>query len=134
MGPLILGYDAYGLEVARDIKKLFEVEELRRSTYPQTAFAVAKKVVETGGKGILICKTGLGMCICANKITGAYACVCYRPRDVITAVTRNDCNILCIGSWTLEGPIYEMIALFLTLKCESVNPKEIKKLEEELNV
>lgn len=72
--------------------------------YPAVAEKVAKAVA-TGGceRGILICGTGIGMSIAANKVHGVRAAVCH---DVFSArMTRmhNDANVLCMGERVI-GP------------------------------
>ena len=65
--------------------------------YPIIAKAVAEKVLETGNKGILICGTGIGVSITANRYNGIRASHC---TDTFTArMTRmhNNSNILCLG-------------------------------------
>lgn len=65
--------------------------------YPPIAKAVAKEVLETNSKGILVCGTGIGMSITANRIDGIRASHC---TDTFTArMTRmhNNSNILCLG-------------------------------------
>ena len=65
--------------------------------YPQIAKTVAKDVLATKSKGILVCGTGIGMSIAANRFEGIRASHC---TDTFTArMTRahNDSNILCLG-------------------------------------
>lgn len=66
--------------------------------YPQVAEKVANAVASGAcEQGILVCGTGIGMSICANKVRGIRAAVCH---DVFSArMTRmhNDANILCMG-------------------------------------
>jgi ribose 5-phosphate isomerase B len=66
--------------------------------YPDIAAEVGRKV-STGDvdRGILICGSGLGMCIAANKITGVRAAPCYD--DVTAELSRrhNDLNVLCLS-------------------------------------
>ncbi len=65
--------------------------------YPLIAKDVAKEVLKTNGKGILVCGTGIGMSITANRFEGIRASHC---TDTFTArMTRmhNDSNILCLG-------------------------------------
>ncbi len=66
--------------------------------YPDVAAAVARKVA--GGevdRGILVCGTGIGMCIAANKIPGVRAAPCHD--DITAELTRrhNDLNVLCLS-------------------------------------
>jgi len=72
--------------------------------YPDFAAAVAKAVASgKAEKGILICGSGVGVCIAANKFRGIRAAVC---RDVCCAsksVEHNDANVLCLGARVI-GP------------------------------
>jgi len=100
------GYDlkCYLVEALR--KRGYEVEDLgcdgvRPSIdYPDYARAVGEGVVS--GKyerGILICGTGIGMSIAANKIPGIRAAVCYDVFPAILTREHNDSNVLCTGGW-----------------------------------
>lgn len=66
--------------------------------FPDFALAVAKKVAETGGKGILFCTNGLGMCIVANKIKGVRAVVPTTKKTAEQSREHLDANVLCIGA------------------------------------
>ena len=67
--------------------------------YPDVAHAVASAVARgSAQRGILVCGTGIGMCIAANKVRGVRAAPCH---DVITAEMsrrHNDANVLCLSS------------------------------------
>ena len=66
--------------------------------YPDVAEVVARKVgSQEADRGILICGTGMGMCIVANKIPGVRAAPCYD--DVTAELSRrhNDLNVLCLS-------------------------------------
>ncbi len=72
--------------------------------YANTALAVAKAVA--GGKhdrGILLCGTGLGMSIAANKVPGAYAAACSDAFSAERSIKSNNANILALGAQVL-GP------------------------------
>ena len=107
---IILGSDHGGFklknEVIKHLKELkYEVSDLGCYTdascdYPQIAQAVAKEVLATKNRGILVCGTGIGMSIAANRFEGIRASHC---TDTFTArMTRahNDSNILCLGERT----------------------------------
>lgn len=71
--------------------------------YPVYALAVAEKVASGEfEKGILICGTGIGMSIAANKVKGIRAAVC--ENEFSTEMTRahNDANILCMGARVID--------------------------------
>lgn len=107
MATIIIGSDHGGFNLKKEVisylEKLgYEVSDLGCHTsdscdYPIIAKAVAEKVLETGNKGILICGTGIGVSITANRYNGIRASHC---TDTFTArMTRmhNDSNILCLG-------------------------------------
>jgi len=67
--------------------------------YPEFAIPLAQKVAaETGSFGILICKSGIGMSIAANKIKGAYAALCTSIERGIMAREHNEANIVCLDA------------------------------------
>jgi ribose 5-phosphate isomerase B len=71
---------------------------------------VAQKI--TSGeyeKGILICGSGVGMSITANKIHGIRAVVCSEPYSAVLSRKHNNSNILCMGSRVVGEELAEMI-------------------------
>lgn len=107
MTSIIIGSDhgGYNLKTAiiNHLKKFgYEIFDAGCYTtdscdYPIIAKEVAQKVLETNSKGILICGTGIGVSIVANRFQGIRASHC---TDTFTArMTRmhNDSNILCLG-------------------------------------
>jgi ribose 5-phosphate isomerase B len=83
--------------------------------YPDFAFEVAKAVGDSRAeRGILICGTGIGMCIAANKVRGVRAAPCH---DCITAEMsrrHNDANVLCLSADLLgEELIDRMLRIWL---------------------
>ena len=66
------------------------------------AVAVAKKVVETNQKGILVCTNGEGMCIAANKIKGIRAVAPNTKKIAQQSREHLDANVLCIGEHTVS--------------------------------
>ena len=65
--------------------------------YPIYAKSVAEKVIETGCKGILVCGTGIGMSIAANRVKGIRASHCTDTFSARMTRMHNDSNILCLG-------------------------------------
>jgi ribose 5-phosphate isomerase B len=83
--------------------------------YPDYGLAVAKEVGEgRAERGILICGTGIGMCIIANKVRGVRAAPCH---DCITAEMsrrHNNANVLCLSADLLgEELIDRMVRIWL---------------------
>ena len=72
--------------------------------YANVAFEVAEAVAAgTHDRGILICGTGIGMCLAANKVPGAYAALCADAYSAERARKSNNANIMTLGSQTI-GP------------------------------
>lgn len=70
-----------------------------RSDYPDYAFAVAREVAAgRAERGILICSTGIGMSIAANRIPGVRAALCDSVRLARRSRLHNDANVLCLGA------------------------------------
>ncbi len=65
--------------------------------YPDYAAKVARKVSETGGRGILICDSGVGVCITANKIKNIRAVNPTNTAVALMSREHNNTNILCLG-------------------------------------
>lgn len=67
--------------------------------YPLIAYDVAKKVAsKKNNKGILICKSGIGNCIVANKVKGIRAALCYNIKAAKLSRLHNDANVLVLGA------------------------------------
>lgn len=66
--------------------------------YPQYAHAVCQRVLDdAGSRGILVCGTGLGMSMAANRMPGIRAAVCTCEYTARMAREHNDANVLCLG-------------------------------------
>lgn len=66
--------------------------------YPDVARPVAEAVAQGDfDRGILICGTGIGMCITANKVRGARAALCHDTFSAHACREHNDANVLCMG-------------------------------------
>lgn len=66
--------------------------------YPDVAYKVAEEVAAGNfDRGILVCGTGIGMSICANKVSGIRAAVCHDPFSAERARKSNNAQIMCMG-------------------------------------
>lgn len=70
--------------------------------YPDFAKKVAKEVADDTDAGVLVCRTGIGMSISANKVAGARAALCYSQKVAELSRLHNDANILCLGAGFIE--------------------------------
>jgi RpiB/LacA/LacB family sugar-phosphate isomerase len=84
-------------ELNKDIEDLGAEVFIQTDDFPDFAIPLAKKVAENKESfGILICGTGQGMCIAANKIKGAYAIIGYNIQATELGRKHNNANILCL--------------------------------------
>ena len=99
-----VGYELKGKVIAHLKEKGIEVKDFgtnstERTDYPiygeAVAYAVASKEFD---KGILICGTGVGISLAANKVNGIRAVVCSEPYSALLSRQHNDTNILAFGA------------------------------------
>ena len=118
----------------------FEVDEVgpgegERADYPEEARRVAERVA--GGEarfGILVCGTGIGMSISANKVRGIRAALCSTEFEARMARAHNDANVLCMGERVIGTGVCEgIVRAFLSTAPEggrhSLRVKMIMDLE-----
>ena len=105
---IVIGSDHGGYELKNKLigflrEKEYEVEDLGTHSkescdYPLIGFEVAKAISEgRADKGVLICKTGVGMTIIANKIHGVRAAACYDVDMARSSREHNDCNVIVLA-------------------------------------
>ena len=128
---IAIGSDHRGFDVKRRIRSLLEQmghevldfgpDSSESVDYPDFAFQVARAVSE--GKverGILICGTGIGMCIAANKVPGVRAAPCHDSITAEMSRRHNDANVLCLSADLLgEELIERMLRIWLETDFES---------------
>jgi len=88
--------------------------------YPDIAQKVGEAVASGNfDYGILICNTGIGMCIAANKIKGVRAALCHNVFAAQRARQHNDANVLCLGGEDADTSLaLEIVNTFLTTDFE----------------
>ena len=88
--------------------------------YPDIAADVSNKVSHgEADRGILVCGTGLGMCIAANKVLGVRAAPCHDDLTAELSRRHNDANVLCLSADLLgERLIDHMISIWLSTPFE----------------
>jgi ribose 5-phosphate isomerase B len=87
--------------------------------YPLIAGKVGRSVVSGEyERGILICGTGIGMCMVANKIKGIRAAMAFNEFTAARARAHNDANILCLGAENDQSQLPEMLKTFFSTQCE----------------
>ncbi len=117
---LAIGNDHVAVEMKKEIreyleKKGYEVinvgtESSERFNYPVSGYKVARMVAD--GKvdgGILICGTGVGISLSANKVHGIRACVCSDPYTAKLSKQHNNTNIIAFGARVIGIETAKMI-------------------------
>jgi ribose 5-phosphate isomerase B len=125
-----IGTDHAGFAVKEDVKALLnargcEIVDLgpdsdARVDYPDFGHKVAKAVAQDNGSfGIIVCGTGIGISISANKIPGIRAALCHDAYTAQMARAHNDSNILAFGQRVVGlGVIESMIDAFISTSFE----------------
>ena len=137
-----IGTDHAGFEVKPFVieyleSKGIEVEDLgcyssESVDYPDYAHKVAKAVLENpGSRGILICGSGIGMSLAANKHKGIRAALCHDYYTAAMARRHNDANILCFGARIVgKGEIESILEAWLTHEFEGGRHKRrVEKID-----
>ena len=124
MDPLVIGADHRGFELKEALKKhlqrRFEVIDVVTDSgamvdFPPIAERAVRQMKQHDSRGILICGTGFGMAIAANKLKGIRAAVCREEIDSNYARKHNDANVLCLAAnFTNEEKAKRIAEVFLT--------------------
>ncbi|MDR0450612.1 MAG: RpiB/LacA/LacB family sugar-phosphate isomerase [Treponema sp.] len=149
MRDIVIGCDGAALALKDTLKKLLEgmgvaVEDMGvpdagdKTAYPVVAARVCGKIIESGYKkrGVLLCGTGIGMCMSANKFKGIRAAVCHDIFSARRSVLSNKGNVACFGERVIGSELAKVIlAEWAGLEFEEgpSSPKvaEIVRLEKE---
>lgn len=117
---LAIGSDHGGFHLKEEIKKMLDEEKIayrdfgtydtESVDYPDIAGAVAQAVADkTCERGILICGTGIGVSIAANKVKGVRAALCHDVFSALMSREHNDANILAMGERVIGPGLARMI-------------------------
>ena len=97
--------------------------------YPNIAERVANIVADgEADRGILICGTGIGMAMAANKVKGIRAAVCHDPFSTERSRKSNDAQIMCMGARVI-GPELAKMLVKLWLTCDFASGGSAPKVE-----
>ncbi len=133
-----IGADHRGFALKEHLKEKFPLIDLgtfddkKKVDYPDYAKKVSKYVIKEKSFGILICGSGIGMSIAANKNKGIRAALCHTTTDVALARLHNDANVLVLsGDFTKPKDAEKIVKLFFETKFsnEERHKKRIKKLD-----
>ncbi len=149
---IILGSDHAGHKLKEKVKEILEENNLRREhmsliidlspkninndDYPDFAKKVAQEVIKNNdAQGVLVCGTGIGMSIAANKFKGIRAALCRTEKDAKLAREHNDANILVLSGSTKysDNNLRKIISNFQEIKFQGERHQrrlnKIKKYE-----
>ncbi len=139
MDKIIIGADHRGFNLKENLKKTlgnsFSVIDVGTNSdkpvdYPDIAELIAAKIQSgEANKGVLLCGSGVGACVAANKFKGIRAAICHDTFSAHQGVEDDDMNVICLGGG-IVGPSLaeEIINTFLNAKFK---PEEryIRRLE-----
>ena len=120
MKKLAIGNDHVAVDMKNEIKAYLEskgyevinvgTDSSERFNYPVSGYKVAKMVAngEVDG-GVLICGTGVGISLAANKVHGIRACVCSEPYTAKLSKQHNNSNIIAFGARVIGIETAKMI-------------------------
>ena len=136
---IVVASDHRGYQIKEQIIQMLksrghEVEDagtasLESVDYPDFAAIVARKISnESADRGILICGTGIGMAIAANKFKGVRAAPCTDEVTAEMSRRHNDLNVLCLSADLLSARMVErMIDTWITTEFEG--GRHLRRLE-----
>jgi len=114
-GHEVIDYGAYSLASNDD--------------YPDFVIPLAKAVVAGEvERGVAICGSGVGAAVCANKVTGAHACLIHDHFSAKQGVEDDHMNILCMGGRTVGPAVaWDLVQTYLAAKY-SDEPRHLRRL------
>lgn len=127
---IALGSDHAGYVLKEAIKAYFNEHKIEYKdfgtfkiescNYPEFSYKVSSAVAsQDADRGILVCGTGIGMCITANKIKGIRAAQAYNTQMAQLSRQHNDANVLCLGArLTKEAEALEIVETWLNTSFE----------------
>lgn len=140
-GRIYIGSDHAGFDMKGELNAYLEengydVVDLGSFTpepvdYPDIAREVGEKVSENhGARGVLICGSGIGVAIAANKIQGIRATVAVNEEMAVSAREHNDINVVTLGARTTDLETAKKIVMaFLNTEFESTEERRVRRVE-----
>lgn len=97
--------------------------------YPDRSLAVARAIVEgRAERGVVVCGSGVGAAVAANKIAGIRACMCHDSFSARQGVEDDDMNVLCLGARVIgEELAAELVRDFLAAQFSGA-PRHVRRL------
>jgi ribose 5-phosphate isomerase B len=104
--------------------------------YPDYAYAVSQKVIQgEAERGIVVCGSGVGACIAANKIRGIYAALCHDTYSAHQGVEHDDMNVLCVGSRIIGSEVAkEIVDAFVQARFLAEQERHVRRHQKVLEI
>ncbi len=142
MKKIFIASDHAGYILKKDVIKKYSnklhfedlgtYNEKKSVNYPDYAHKLCRKVLKSRSyKGILICGSGMGMAMSANKHKNIRAAICYSVKNAKLSRLHNDANVITLGSRLIKKELaFKCINAFLNTKYEGGrHKKRVKKIE-----
>jgi ribose 5-phosphate isomerase B len=141
---LAIGSDHAGFHMKEDLKSMlvemgYEVEDMgthdtNSCDYPDFAEAVARAVAENrAAAGIIVCSTGIGVSMTANKVHGVRAALVHHAYEAEMTRRHNDANVLCLGA-NITGPAIAREAVKTFLKTDFEGGRHQRRIDKMMAV
>ena len=140
MKKILIASDHAGFKLKKQliplIEKKFKLNDLgpvndNSVDYPDLALKLSKRISKSKNLfGILICGSGMGMAMAANRVKNVRAALCYSTKNTKLSRLHNNANIITLGSrLTSKKKAIQLISLFLSTKFEGGRHlRRIKKI------
>lgn len=117
-------------EIGHTVKDFGVFNDAQPVDYPDYGLPAARAVGSgESDRAILVCATGVGMCMVANKINGVRAAICNDLFTTVMSRRHNNANVLCIGADVAsQDPLEERIKLWLTTPFEA-EERHIRRID-----
>lgn len=142
---IFVGSDHRGFQLKKDIQETLkalghEVVDMGTHSdsvacdYPEIAYKVGTQVVcNPGSRGILLCMSGIGQSIAANKVPGVYAALVYNKEAAMLSRQHNDSNVLVMGSkFVDQSSMVDIIKIWLSTEFEG--GRHLRRKEQVQNI
>ena len=146
---IFIGADHRGVQLKNKIREILKdngytvedegtFQENKPCDYPIISYKVAQHVAKSrNSRGILVCMTGIGHTIAANKVPGINAALCYNKEAAVLSRQHNNANILVLGArFVSENDLLDIVKTWLTTEFEEGRHlrrvKQIRKIEQEV--
>lgn len=139
---LYIASDHAGFKLKQGLQEIFNTFELEfkdlgpfqedpQDDYPDFAYLLSKNVVKESSKGILICRSGIGMSIAANKVKGIYAALCESTNDAIKSREHNNSNVLVLNDFDKDASyVYnEIVKPWLETEFDKNEERHVRRIE-----